>query len=517
MAEPPRDPRLPADVASHWIVSTDTTDYPSLVGDIEVDVAVVGAGIAGISAAWELAEAGRSVALVDSGRVAGSTSGYTTAKLTAQHTLKYAELRSKFGAGAAAAYAQSQQAAVDHVGATAARLGIDCEWEPRSAYTYAESPAMVDQVLAEAEAARAAGLEASFVTETGLPYRVAGAVRVDGQAQFHPRKYLLGLVERLVAAGHQVFERARVTSLDEGSPCILGTPRGKVRARDVIVATHYPIFDRALMFPRLEMTRELVVTTPIDPERDPDGMYITPEQGTRSVRTAPYGDGRLLIITGEKFRPGESSDVVARFRTLAEWTRERFGAVEFAHCWAAQDNQTLDHLPYIGRLHPAAKHVWVATGFGAWGMSNGVLSGLLLRALVCGDESPWSSLYEPARIKPMAQIPTLVKANATVARHFVGDRLSSGEVSSMDELARGQGAVVRVNGRRTAAYRDDNDRLHAVSATCTHLGCLVSFDDAERCWACPCHGSRFDVDGRVLHGPAVRPLAPVTVEAPLTR
>jgi glycine/D-amino acid oxidase-like deaminating enzyme/nitrite reductase/ring-hydroxylating ferredoxin subunit len=500
---------LPGVEESHWIATAPMgTPHAALAEDLTVDVAVVGAGIAGICTAWELTRAGRKVALLEADRVAAGVTGHTTAKLSAQHTLIYDHIARRFGGQAAAQYAESQQQAVEHVAEVAAELGIDCELERLSSYTYVENPSGVEQLQAEAEAARRAGLPASFTTDTPLPFPVAGAVRVDRQAQFHPRKYLLGLVDDLVARGAQVYERSRVVDLTEGPPCQVVTEHGaNVTADHVVVTTHYPVFDRALLFSRLSVRRELVVAATVEEQLAPQGLFITPEQNTRSVRTAPWGEGqRLLIVTGEHFTPG-AGHVTDHWETLLDWTRGQFPTAQVVHRWAAQDTSSLDKVPYIGPLHPGAQNTWVATGFGGWGMSTGVMAGQLLADLVDERDNAWASLYDPRRLNPLTETVPALKLQAKVARHFIGDRLSS-PVDSLDDIPPGQGAVTRLNGKRCAVYRDPAGQLTAVSATCTHLGCLVHFNDAETAWECPCHGSRFAVDGTVLQGPANRPLEP---------
>lgn len=497
--------------------SAGSTSYPAVSGDVDVDVAVVGGGIAGICTAWELSRAGRSVAVIEADRIVAGVTGYTTAKLTAQHALIYAKLRSSFDAGTARRYAQSQMDAVEHVARIVAELGIDCDLERSPAYTYTTSQDEVEQIRQEVDAAQQAGLPATMVTDTGLPYPVAAAIRVDQQAQFHPRRYLLAIADDLTSRGGQIFERTRVVGLDEGEPCTLRTESGAtVTARDVVVATHYPVFDRALLFPRLAPRRELVVAAAIDADQDPAGMYITHEERTRSVRTAPYQDGRrLLIVTGEVHKPG-TAETTELYERLAGWTMDRFKVDNIAYHWAAQDNDTTDRIPYIGRMHPGAKHAYVATGFGGWGMSNGVLAGRLIAALMSGDEPEWASIYDPRRLHPMVEAGPFLKANLAVARHFVGDRVRPRtHADSPDDVAPGTGAVVRHRGQRCAIYRDDSGQLHSVSAVCTHLGCIVAFNDAERTWDCPCHGSRFTPDGAVVNGPATKPLEPRPLEPPL--
>ncbi|MFG2555734.1 FAD-dependent oxidoreductase [Streptomyces sp. NPDC048581] len=495
--------------SSYWLESAPPGEpAPPPSGDLSVEVAVVGGGIAGLSTAWELVRQGREVAVLEADRLAAGVTGHTTAKLTALHTLIYDHLRRTRGPEGARLYALSQSEAIRHAAEIVGELGIDCEWEEAAAYTYAQNPARVAELRAEARAAREAGLAAEFVTETGLPFSVAGAVRVSGQAQFHPRKYLLALADDLRRRGGTVYEGTRVVGLTEGEPCVLETDAGvSVRAEKVVVATHYPVFDRALLFTRLSSRRELVVAGTIDEDRAPRDMYITPEQGTRSVRSAPYGDGkRLLIVTGEHFTPG-TADVDKRFALLSDWADHHFPGLTFTHRWATQDNDSTDSVPLVGPLHPGSHHAYVATGFGGWGLSGGIMAGRLISDLVGGREVEWAGLYDPRRVGPVVREGmSFLKHQAQVARHFIGDRLPALTGPRPEDIAPGDGAVVRLGGHQCAVHRDASGQLQAVSATCTHLGCLVAFNRAEQAWECPCHGSRFAPDGRILQGPAVKPL-----------
>ncbi|GGU38820.1 FAD-dependent oxidoreductase [Streptomyces lavendofoliae] len=502
---------------SLWMEYAPGPARPAVDGPVETEVAVVGGGIAGLCTAWELARAGHQVVLLEADRVASGVTGHTTAKLSALHGMVYADIARIHGRRAARLYAHSQQIAIDKVAEVSEELGIDCDLERLPAYTYTVDPDKAGQLREEAEAAREAGLDATYETDVPLPFPVVGAVRVENQAQFHPRKYLLALAADLEVLGGRIFERTRVTGLREGTPCELTTSAGHtIRAREVVVATHYPVFDRALLFTRLEPKRELVVAGPLPAGQDPGGMFLTWDDNTRSVRTAPLGeDGRrMLIVTGEKFTPGAvgEGEVGEHYEKLSSWAREHFDGVELTHRWATQDNVTTDHVPYVGRLHAGSRHVYVATGFAGWGMSNGVMAGDLIASRIRGREPAWTSLYDPVRLHPVREAPAMLRLQAQVAKHFIGDRVPGAHADSTDDIPRGGGAVVRVGGRRLAVHRDEAGSLHAVSARCTHLGCVVHFNDEECAWECPCHGSRFDVDGKVVQGPAVRPLEKMDVE-----
>ncbi|XVQ09931.1 FAD-dependent oxidoreductase [Spirillospora sp. CA-255316] len=494
---------------SYWMASSNPTCYPALTEPADVDVAVVGGGIAGLSTAWELARAGRSPVVLEADRIAAGVTGFTTGRLSAAHPWIYKPLRDSLGLGTARLYARSQQEAVEHVERTARELGIDCDLERRPSHIYVESPDRVEELKEEAEAVREAGLPASYVIDTDLPYPVAGALRVEDQVQFHPRRYLLALAEDLVGRGGRVHERTRVVDLTEGAgdhPHRLTTAGGHViTAREVVIATLFPIVEHALMSFRLTPLRELVVAAPIDEDADPGAMYITRQENTRSVRTAPYTGGRrLLLITGESFSPGDGG-LARHHRDLVAWTREHFKVGEIAYWWSAQDLDTADTVPYVGRL---ADRLHVATGFARSGMSHGIMSGRLLAGLITGDEPEWAHLYDPRRARPRREAGPVLSAGMTNMRRFVEDRVRS-RAGSLDDIPPGSGAVVRHRGRHCAAYRDEDGKPHVVSARCTHLACLVAFNAVERVWECPCHGSRFSVDGSVLQGPATTGLPPV--------
>lgn len=486
---------------SLWIETAPAPDRAGHDLPVEADVVVIGAGIAGLTAAHELVKAGRSVVVVEAARVASGVSGHTTAKLSAQHALKYATLASRKGKEGAALYGHTQLDAVEYVVSTSAELGIACDVTRRDSVVYATDRSQVGQLRREAAAAAEAGLPADFVEHVDLPLTTVGAVRFVDQAQFHPRRWLLGLADHIERLGGRIVERVRAHKLDERPLPTVHTDRGTITARDVVVTTHYPIFDRGLYWARLDITRDLVVAGEGDA---PPGMYLDAVTH-RSIRGHAEGDRRYVIVGGDHYRTGEPVDVEARYRHLAD-DATTFGVTTATHRWSAHDLSTLDGVPYIGRYHPAARHVWVATGFGQWGMSGGTGAGLLLTDLITGRDNPAADLYEPNRFDLRSSL-TLAEDGAKVGKQYVAG-YTRALTGTQDDLAPGQARVARRGTGLVASYRGEDGALREVSALCTHLGCVVAFNNAERTWDCACHGSRFTTDGSVIQGPATRPLPP---------
>ena len=343
--------------------------------------------------------------------------------------------------------------------------------------------------------------------DTPLPYPVAGAVRLDNQAEFHPRRFLLGLAERIPGDGSFVFEHTRALGLDEGSPCTVETDRGPLLADRVVVASHFPFLDRSLAFARMHPERSYALGLRIRGEA-PAGMFISADGPTRSIRSHPLEGGELLIVGGEGHKVGQGGDTRERYERLEAFAREHFDVSSVDYRWSSQDNMTADGVPYVGALTPVSKKVLYATGFAKWGLTNGAAAALMLADRLLGRENPWAKTFDANRLKPLAQVKDLVSENVNVAMRFFGDRIRTPELRGLDELAAGEGAIVGHGGKKLAAYRHEDGRVSAVSPVCTHLWCQVNWNAAERSWDCPCHGSRFDTEGRVLQGPAVEGLEP---------
>lgn len=491
--------------ASFWIDSTPTTTYPSLRNNnISVDVAIVGGGIVGLTAATLLKQAGKTVAVIESKQIATGVSGHTTAKITSLHQLIYADLIKQIGEDKARLYAGSNQAAIEQIATFVAEQQIDCDFSRQSAYTFTQLEHDLDKITDEVEAAIKLGLPASFVRETSLPLAIAGAVKFDHQAQFHVRKYLLHLAKNIPGNGSHIFEHTRVLNVED-TPCEVITDRGVINAENAIIATHLPILDQGLFFAKTYPERSYLIAARIDPAKAPKGMFIGIGKDYHSIRTTPDHAGVLLIVGGSGHKVGAVSDTEECYQKLEDYARTHFDLESIEYRWSTQDMVSFDKLPYIGKLTPLNKHIYVATGFSLWGMTKGTMSGMLLSDLLLNKDNPAAEIYDATRATPFIT-PESIKQGIDLVTHWVGDRLKGLQSSSFAEVSDGEGKLLTIDGEKVAAYRDEQGTVHAVSAVCTHLACIVNWNNAEKSWDCPCHGSRFSYDGEVLHGPAVKDL-----------
>ena len=503
---------------SYWMDTAPGIEAPALERDIECDVVVVGSGIAGLSTAYELCRHEQSVVVIDRGAIGSGMTARTTAHLTTECDDRYSELIRVRGDDEAKLYHDSQVAAVNRIETIVREERIDCDFARLDGYLFAAEESHVRQLEEEFDACRTLGIEdVEWADKAPVPGRNSGrALRFGGQGRFHPTRYLAGLARAVQARGGLLYANtAYVSDEERDGRVILETENGRrIRAGAAVFATNSPVNSKVAVHTKQVPYRTYVIAGPVPKDSVEDALVWDTWQKRGSdhfyhyVRLQPLDRERdLLIVGGEDHRSGEADDMDARFARLERWAREHYPELgDIDHRWSGQVLETVDFMPFSGR-NSGSENVYVHTGDSGIGITHGVAGALTLAPLILGRDSRYAELFDPNR-KPSASIPALsefASGIAGVVENFT-EFVRPGDISSVDELKPGEGALVREGLHKIAAYRRDDGTLVRRSAACTHMGCVVQWNPFEACWDCPCHGSQFGPEGQVLNGPATKPL-----------
>lgn len=507
--------------SSVWMSTAVLPQFPLLTTELYADVCVIGAGIAGLSTAYQLGRAGHAVVVIDGGPVASGETERTTAHLSNALDDRYCELERIHGESGIRLAADSHTAAIDTIERIVREEGIDCEFSRVDGYLFNAPGQPTDLLDRELAAAHVAGLQDVEMVERAplVSFNTGRALLFPRQAQFHPLKYMAALAQAVVRQGGRIYADTRATAIQGGAAPRVETAGGPViSCQAIVVATNTPIDDRIAMHTRQAAYRTYVIGAAVPVGTIPQVLYWDTADPYHYVRLqpatadSPRPPRDVLIVGGEDHRTGQTNDAGERFARLEEWTRARFpmaGAVPFR--WSGQVMESVDGLAYIGRNPLGGANVYIATGDSGDGMTHGTIAGLLLTDLILDRPNRWAALYDPARIEA-ASAGELLRENLNMAAQYL-DWLTAGEQEKAELLRRGSGAVVRSGLEKIAVYRDEEGRIHECSAVCPHLRGIVRWNDAEKTWDCPVHGSRFDCHGHVIHGPAKTDLRPAGIQA----
>lgn len=487
------------------------SNYPPLQETVVADVAIIGAGITGVTTGLLLQQAGYSVVIIDAHPIAYGVSGFNSGHLTSMLLdMDFRRVIANFGEADTRTVTVHLQETILQIEQWAQDYAIACEFKRVPGYLYAESPEQVPDLRELEEAASRAGLPVRQVTRVPLPFPTEEGILVANQARFNPLKYIQGLARQFSEQGGSIYENSRVIDVKNGgtqAPHCIETEAGQVFADEVVIATHTPIGFRPALQSRLEAMRSYVIgirtQDPIE-----DALFWDMEQPYHYIREAEDEKGRLVIIGGADHHTGEKRETETCFRELEEYAHKHFNVEAIDYHWSAQFYNPADGLPYIGKL----AGTYVATGYSGEGLTFGTLAAKIITAQIQGREHPCSDILSPLRAKPIASASGILAENFNTLTHFVKDRFSKAEVTAMEsipssqEIPLGEGRICEIEGQKLAVYNSPEGVMHFLSPVCTHMKCIVGWNAAEKSWDCPCHGGRFDATGKVLNGPPVTDL-----------
>ena len=500
---------------SYWLTHP-VPLFPKLTEDSSTEVAVIGGGITGILTAYLLAKAGRQVTLVEAQNLVSGVTGNTTAKITAQHSLIYHQLVKIHGEEKARLYYEANLDGLNLIQRICKELNIECDLETKSAVVYSTTAKGLLQLRKEASAYGKLQIEGTFSKDPieDLPFETTASLTMPNQAQFHPVKFLAPIVEEIQRLGGEIYEQTRAVKV-QNNTAVLMENETQLEFKQLVVATHYPFNDfNGFYFSKLSIDRSYIIAAKTA-GKIPKAMYINAESPSRSLRSVTASDGQeMLLIGGESHSTGKSkTPTQEHYQNLKEFGQRYFNLRAVSYHWSSQDLTTLDKLPYIGQMTPSSSNIFMATGFQKWGMAMGAIAGKIIKDSIIGQESRYTQLFDPNRGKlKVADIKQFVKKNAAVGKDFVVSKTQPSDIS-LDDLGTDEGGLIEIDGKKIGSYRDQDGQVHLVKTRCTHMGCGLNWNNAERSWDCPCHGSRFSFSGEVLDGPAVEPLEKVSLSS----
>ncbi|NMA36929.1 MAG: FAD-dependent oxidoreductase [Papillibacter sp.] len=470
---------------SLWSDTVELPRYPALEKNIKTQAVVIGAGMAGILTARRLLKRGIETVVIEASHIGSGQTKNTTAKITSQHNVIYDSLIKKFGVEKARQYALANESAVAEYHDLIMDNHIDCDYEQLPAYIYSKTCS--EPLEREAEAALSLGINASFTTKTSLPFPVRGALRFENQAQFHPLKFIKALAENL-----SIYENTRAMKVEEHTVI---TERGSIQADHIVFATHYPFINiPGYYFLRMHQERSYVIA--LEGADIPEGMYLGVDNDGLSFR----GANGYLLLGGGSHRAGENSKG-GQYDKLSEEAKRLYPGCRVAYRWSAQDCITVDGVPYIGRYASDRPYWYTATGFHKWGMSSSMVSAMLISDMICGIESPYSEVFTPQRFNIPNSAKNLKTEVTQVVKGLSREIFKAPEIN-VDHIPIGHGGIVEHADKKVGVYKSPEGRLYIVDIRCPHLGCQLEWNPDELSWDCPCHGSRFNYEGKLIDNPA---------------
>ena len=491
---------------SLWIETTkDKIKLESLKRDETTEVCIIGGGLFGLTTAYYLGQNGFKVIVLEKDEIGKRASGNTTGKITSQHDLFYAHLIDDYGEEFAQKYLEANENAIKNIKKIVEEEKIECDFCEEKSYVYTTKEDEVIEIEKEVEAVKKLGKDAKFVTQIDLPIKIKGAIEFENQAQFHPRKYMIGLAEAILKE-NKIYQHTKVTDVKKDNEQYkICTENGNVYAKYVVIASHFPIVNMpGFYFGKMYQSTSYLIAIETK-SKLPQGMYINVKEPLYSFRTAKYNGKDVLLIGGNGNKTGEAIPDENHYEMLEKKAKELYPDCKILYRWNTQDCMSLDKIPYIGEFSNLIKNVYVGTGFKKWGMTSTNVAAQIVSDEIMKKPNKYADVFTATRVKPIKnrwEVENMVKetVNSIALNKF------KIEPYSVEQIENDNGAILEINGENVGVYKDKIGKIYAVKPNCAHLGCLLSWNNLDKTWDCPCHGSRFDYTGKNIYEPAIKNL-----------
>ena len=491
---------------SLWIETTkNKSNFKTLNGNEETEICVIGGGLFGLTTAYYLTKCGKKVIVLEKGEIGSKVSGNTTGKITSQHDLFYAHLIDDYGEEYAKKYLEANEKAIKNIKQIIKEEQIDCDFSMQKSYVYTTKEDEVLEIQKEVAVVNKLGKDAKFVNKIDLPIKIKGAIEFEGQAQFHPRKYMLGLANS-IEKQNKIYQYTTVTDVEKnGEKYKVYTDKGSVEAKYIVMASHFPIINMpGFYFVKMYQSTSYLIAVETKSQL-PQGMYINVKEPMYSFRTANYNGKKILLIGGVGNKTGEPIEDNSHYKKLEKKAREMYPDCKILYRWNTRDCISLDKIPYIGEFSNLMKNVYVGTGFKKWGMTSTNVAANIVTDKIMGNKNKYEEIFTATRMKPIKnrwEVENILKqtVNSIALNKF------KIEPYSIEQIKNDNAAIIEINGDNIGVYKDAKGEVYAVKPNCSHLGCLLSWNNLDKTWDCPCHGSRFDYMGRNIYEPAIKNL-----------
>lgn len=482
-------------------------EFPELQEDLEADICIIGAGIFGISTAYYLSQKGYNVTILERDRISNKVTGHTTAKITSQHGLIYHYLLNQYGKDFAKKYYEANQEAIGEIHNLIKKYDIKCDFENQTNYIYTTNYSEVLKINEEREALKKLKIDYEVTEDLKLPFKIEKAIGFKNQAQFNPIKYINGLLEEILKSGVKIYENTTCYDIKkDDDKYICFTKNNKVKSKYVVIATHYPFINiPGIYFAKMYQSSSYVIG--VDTKTDLfEGMYINIQPPTYSFRTAIDGDKKILLLGGADHKTGQDVDFKQSYGLLEEKVKKWYPNAEVKYAWSTRDCITLDKIIYIGEFSNLMPNVYVGTGFNKWGMTSSNVASRIITDLITKKENKYEEIFKATRVNPIVNKDEVKNMISQTVKSIVVDRIINEDSIEIKELKQDEAKIFEYKGKKIGIYKSLEGKIYAVRPICTHLGCVLSWNSADKTWDCPCHGSRFDFKGKNLYNPALKDL-----------